>query len=306
MPARNSDKILCAVALLVLVASGTWVGFKRSDVTAIANRPSRVSLDAADYAAAGIDAPAVETKLWPNPAERARSREWVYDVFTPPVIYYNSQSGEFSVTPPVITAVEPEVEPAKPFGIELVEVKLNPFRLQLVGYVGGPGNYRGMFENPATQETVLARAGKTFPEMGLTVRSFEVARQRVEIPDSMPVTQMVATAVVVDDRTGEVVQLSTLERRVTGTPSVVLRLSDTGEEREDKAGAVFVHAGATYRVGAISLTPPSVEVTKESADLPESERQTLTVAATPALGATAAGPSPAPAAEAPPPFPPGF
>lgn len=298
MPARNSDKILCAGALLVLAATGVWVGFKSSDVTAIAERPARLSLETADYAAAGVDAPEVETKRWPDPSSRARSREWVYDVFTPPVIYYNSQTGEFSVTPPVIKSVEPEIEPARPFGVELVGVKLNPFRLQLVGYVGGPGNYRGMFEIPATRETVLARAGKTFPEMGLTVRSFEVSRQRIEIPDSMPVTQLVATAVVVDDRTGEAVQLSTLERRVTGTPTVVLRLSDTGEEREDKAGAVFAHAGATYRVGEITLTPPSVKVTREAADAPEPEVQLLTVTAGAAPDTSVA--------TAPSPFPPSF
>lgn len=306
MRARNSEKIICAAALLVLVAAGAWVWFKSSDVKALADRPARVALDAADYAAAGIDAPQVETKLWPDPAGRARSREWVYDVFTPPVIYYNSQTGEFSVTPPVFKAVEPEIEPATPFGVELVEVKLNPFRLQLVGYVGGPGNYRGMFENPATQETVLARAGKSFPEMGLTVRSFDVSRQRVEIPDSTPITQLVATAVVVDDRTGEAVLLSTLERRVTGAPTVVLRLSDTGEEREDKPGTVFVHAGATYRIGEVTLTPPSVRITKESTDLSEPEVQVLTAAAADSASASTAGSNPAPAAGAPSPFPPSF
>lgn len=305
MPVPKSDKILCAVALVVFAGTGAWVGLKNSEVKSVASRPARVSLDSADYAAAGIDAPQVETKNWPDPGARAQNREWVYDVFTPPVIYYNAQTGEYSVTPPVFKQPEPEAQSAQPFGVELVEVKLNPFRLQLVGYVGGPGNYRGMFQNTATQETVLARAGKTFPEMALTVRNFEVTRQRVEIPDSMPITQLVATAVVVDDQTGEAVMLSTLERRITGAPSVVLRLG-TGEEREDKPGAVFTHAGATYRVGDITLDPPSVQISKESPDLPESQVQTLSPAGAAHGPDAAIEPLPAPATEAASPFPPSF
>ncbi len=53
-------------------------------------------------------------------------------------------------------------------GLELVAVQRTPFRLQLVGYVGGTGRYLGTFENQLTGEVFLAgiRAGGIFAGAG--------------------------------------------------------------------------------------------------------------------------------------------
>jgi len=98
-------------------------------------------------------------------------------VFTPPEIYYDGRSREFSVTPPTTSeaAARDDSRPAP----------AAPFRLQLVGFVGGEGSYRGMFENLATTEHFLARSGRALPELEVTIRDFQVQRVRRESPDGM-------------------------------------------------------------------------------------------------------------------------
>ena len=222
----------------------------------------------------------------------------MFDVFTPPVIYYNRVSREFTVTPPDYSEtkkVEEVVEPP-PFGVELVEVRRDPFRLQLVGYAGGEGNYLGMFENVATGDTVLGRAGKTFTDLGLSVVSLDVKKERIQLPDSMPIVQTVAYARVLDLESQEEIDLSSSVRRATGSPSAVLRLLATGEERTEKVDAEFDAGGYHYHVDTLSEESGNVTITRTSAD--ESE-----AAITKILEVTVAAPvaeTEAPPAEAPP------
>jgi len=146
-------------------------------------------------------------RAWSAPISQARGAEWVYDVFTPPEIYYDPRSKEFTVTPPRAPAAElPDDDGPAP------AVRPTAFRLQLVGFVGGEGNYLGTFENLGTTEHILARGGRALPELGLTIRDFQVKSVRRESADSMAANELVATAVVRDERTGADVVLTNLER----------------------------------------------------------------------------------------------
>ncbi|HTJ78224.1 MAG TPA: hypothetical protein VL357_04445 [Rariglobus sp.] len=274
MAAKSQEKIIFGAALLVLLSSATWLVLQQSKIAALRKAPASVGAGAA-YVPAGIDAPKVSTSTWPTPPAQTRGPDWIYDVFTPPEIYYNTSTKEFSVTPPAGPEAVKVVE--IPFGLDMVQVKPDVFRLQLVGYVGNAGAYQGTFENTVTGDTFLAKAGKKITSLGLTIRDFEVKRNRVPAPDSMPIYETVATAVVVDDKTGDEVTLTNKERRTKGTPIAVLKSAEGDQLFEQKAGTSFMVGTVKYTVNSVTLDPASAEVTKESPDLKEPVTKTLLV-----------------------------
>lgn len=263
--------LLAAGALLVLSAGAfaalTWRANRATRVT-----PAPVALAEGDYTAVFAEAAPLPPAAWAPPPAQTRGREWVYDTFTPPEIFYHARTRQFSVKPP---AGFGDDEPAEPFGLELVAVRPEPFRLQLVGYVGGEGNWRGMFEDVVSGEVVLASAGRRLPKLGLAIERLEVRAQPVAFADSMTTRQRVATAVVRDERTGNEIALTHRERTFTRTLSALVAAEGETAAREVRVGETFKAGLATYRIERIELTPPAVEVTKESPTLAQPERRTL-------------------------------
>ena len=150
-----------------------------------------------------------------------------------------------------------------------------PFRLQLIGYVGGEGNWRGTFQNLVSGEVFLAGAGRRMPDLGLTIKSLAVAAVPVALTDSMTTRQRVATAVVRDERTGRDLTLTHRERYFTGGLSAQLAAPGESAPREVREGETFQLGAASYRVEKIQLAPPAVDVTKESPALAQPDRRTL-------------------------------
>ena len=296
MAAKSQDKIIFGAALLLLLSSAGWLALQQSKLTGLRKTAASAVAPAA-YVPTGVDAPTVSTSTWPSAPAQTRGPLWIYDVFTPPEIYYNDATKEFSVTPPV-PPKPPEVVVEPPFGVELVQVKQDVFRLQLVGYVGNTGDYRGTFENAITGDAFLGRAGKKIPALGLTIRTFDVKRNRVPAPDSMPIYETVATAVVVDDKTGEEVTLTNKKRLIKGTPIGVFKASDSGQTFEQKEGTSFTVGATRYTINSITAEPPSADVTKEAPDAKAPVTKSLTIPPPPAPPAADAPKSdqPAPAA----------
>jgi hypothetical protein len=155
-------------------------------------------------------------------------------------------------------------------------VRPEPFRLQLIGYVGGEGDWRGTFENVATGEVFLAAAGRRVPNLALTIKSHEVRAVPVAIADSMTTRQRVATAVVRDERAGRDVKLTHRERQFTGGLSAFVAAPGETATREVRSGETFKLGDATYHIEKILLAPPSVEITKESPTRSQPDQRTLT------------------------------
>lgn len=298
MAAKSQDKIVFGAALVVLLASAGWMAMQGSKLSSLHTAgPSGAGGEA--YKPAGIDAPEVPTKTWPLAPAQTSGQEWVYDVFTPPEIYYNDVTKKFSVTPPKKNFEEPKFE--IPFGVTLVKVRQDSFRLQLVGYIGGEGDYRGNFENALTGETIIARSGKELTELGLKIKSFEVKRNKIITEDSMPVYETEATAVVVDLKTGEEVSLTNKRRYISGKPIASIKADGSDKPADYRAGDMFTAGDASYKVVAITYEPASVVIEKSAANLPAPLTKTLTPAPTAdAVPAPAADPgqTPAPSATA--------
>ena len=225
----------------------------------------------------GETARETEAERWRAPAPQRRGEAWVFHVFEPPEVFYDPMTERFSVAPPVplpMAMASPRV--AETFALELVEVRHAAFRLQLIGYVGDEGAYRGLFENGETGETLLAVAGHEVPGLDVRIEQFAVERVTVPLADSMTTRRRVATASVRDERTGETVQLSSLERRLAGEPFAVVTLRGTAQRRDVREGDAVEVGGEVYRIARIQAAPPALELSCESAGSAESERRTLT------------------------------
>lgn len=274
MRAPGQDKVYATAALIALLASaGVFGTMIWRNGTAPSGPPPSVQLSDAPYTATAVDATVTKAELWASPTSQSKGRDWVYDTFTPPEIFYNSRSKHFTVKPPQAASDEPQEEA---FGVELVSVRPEPFRLQLIGYIGEGAEARGTFENVLSGEVFLGAAGRRVPNLGLTIRSLTIQAIDVTIPQSMTTRQRVATAVVRDEKTGREVVLTHRERRFTGGLSAFLAQPGQTATREVRAGDSFTIGDATYRINKVLLTPPSIEIVKEAPSLSQPDQRTLT------------------------------
>ncbi|MDI1249920.1 MAG: hypothetical protein PSV13_13735 [Lacunisphaera sp.] len=174
-----------------------------------------------------------------------------------------------------MTAPRFQGELTVPFGLELLAVQQEQFRLQLAGYFGAPGDYLVAFTSPARPETLFARAGRRFADLGLTLKSFDVKKIVVEPGEARPVFDVAALAVLTDDRTGGEVVLDSRVRKYSDTPLAVLQMVSGGPRREVREGDTFADETSTYRIERIQLDPPEVVVARTTPGLPQPETRIL-------------------------------
>lgn len=273
MAALSSDKLLIALAGAAVVASAAVFGsLAWREASTPPPNVERVELSGKPYVPVVAEPAPIKIETWAAPVAQSRGREWIYDAFTPPEIYYNARTKQFTVRPPSSLADE---ESEEAFGIELIAVRPEPFRLQLIGFAGDEGNWRGMFENLLTGEIIVAAAGRRVPNLALTIKSLEVQPQPILLPQSMTTRQRVATAVVHDERIRQDVTLTHRERKFTGTVTAFIAVAGQKGTREVRPDDVFPAGNATYRVHRIQLSPPVIEISKEKAGGAAPDRRTL-------------------------------
>ena len=273
MAVRSSDKVLLGASLLLAVASGVVFATLARHQADVSGPMPTIELASAPYMSAAPEAPPVKTETWAAPVAQSRGRDWIYDAFTPPEIFYNTRSKQFTVKPPSSLMDEEAMET---FGLELVAVRPEPFRLQLIGYVGGEGNWRGMFQNVISGQVFLASGGHSVPALALTVRSLDVSPHPIRMGESMTIRQRVATAIVRDEKTGRDITLTHRERVFTGTLFAFVAAPGETATREVRTGDMFKLGEATYRIEKIEITPPLLELVKESPTLSQPDRRVLT------------------------------
>lgn len=277
------EKIAFGAALAATLGAGAWWGQQQAALHALRSEPAAVPLRGEAYARAEFPALKRAPKAWGKPEAQSQGAGWVYEVFTPPVIYYHAQARAFSVTPPSIFQ-----DSALAFGIELLDVKRELYRLQLMGYLGAPQDYLATFVSSQLPETLLARPGRRFAELGLELKDFSVRKVNLAAPAEPPVYDIAAFAVLHDEQSGEEVTLDSRERKFTDTPLAVLRLGAQAKPREVREGDQFSDESATYRIERIQLFPPEVVVARQVPGLPYPELRVLKPVA--ALAAQPASP----------------
>ncbi len=113
-----------------------------------------------------------ETAEWGKPSPQG-GPDWIFDIFTPPVIYFNETTGTFAVTPPF----QEETGMADDFELRLLGIRREPYRFQLVAYAGNPGQYVLTLENLETGKDVFCAPGEILAEHQIRVDGFMEARK---------------------------------------------------------------------------------------------------------------------------------
>ena len=270
----RSDRVLLTVMLGVFL----WMGYQAYQRFALI-----------DTISAGNPMPGVASRPYePNPASPLRivtqtwekapaqtsGKEWVYDVFTPPVIYYNPVTLQFTVSAPEFD--RPVAITEDTFNLELLEVRPQPFRLQLVGYVGRDGDHLASFESVSTGETMTGRPGRRFDSVGVTLRSFELRKEAIPAGGTTPVFDTVAVAVVFDEETGQDWVLTDKTKAMLPGPEAVFRIAGNPIiEYLLKEGAEIRNGTQVYTIEALILSPSQATIRLTDPALPEPIRRTI-------------------------------
>lgn len=269
-------KLAAVFSLLACAGSVAWVVLQQGRVRQAGGAAVLPEFGGAPLESRPLAPLAMETPRWPQPPAQSQGGGWIYEVFTPPVIFYNAAARSFAVTAPQYAN---EALPTA-FGLELLAVKREPFRLQLTGYFGGPGDYLGAFVSPGQPQTLLAREGRRFAELGLTLQSLDVRKVALQTEAPGPVWDIAAFAVLLDERTGAQVTLDNRAPLLTDTPLAVFQITgNQGRPREFREGDTFADEQASYRIERIQLEPPEVVVARTTPGLPVPEIRVLRPAA---------------------------
>lgn len=280
MSLQAKDKLFLIIGGLSLALTSTWAILEQSKISA---RSASVNAPAggSSYEPKELTITMPPSQSWAKAGAQPAGDNWVYNVFTPPKIYYNIQSKQFTVIPPEVVApvspVDPMIPPppARP-AIELVSVTQPLFRLQLVGYIGSEGSYRGTFNNEVTGKTFFGTSGRKVPELNLEIVTFEAKRRKVVVEGGSTIIDVTAFADVRDTLTGKMYRLAPEKRLPEGPLSATVKLAD-GTQKVVSTGDTVTSADFTYVIGALTLEPASVAVTKSGGAEAGPTTETLTI-----------------------------
>lgn len=277
------DKLLLATAVLALLGGVTLFVLKSGsapDAGPVDSQPADKP-----YQVIPVPGSAAAEAAWPIPEEQ--SSGWVYDVFTPPKIFIGAD-GQFTAE-----GWEPP-EPPKPFGVYLAEIAHKPYRVQIQGFSGDrtkPEDCVLFLYDVERQLRFFIRSGEEDAEAQIKVLDFTIER-RIDANNNV---EVIATATILDQRSGESVQLVdgqqlfddgvTVVMRSEEDPAVLIELAE--------ADAAFETAAGRYILKQINLEESTVSVEKLGTDESDAEVRTLSIAtietpaATPAVAAPA-------------------
>jgi len=214
---------------------------------------------------------------WLDPEPQRRGPQWVFDVFTPPEIFYHPARQQFRVKaiPPsgelvVATRVLSEVPSAQGHGLRLLGVRHEEYSLQLSGYVGGGTDdagalLLGLFENRESGETLLLRGGERVESLGVEVLDFRVEERPVAADFEIATLIEPRAVATIRDARGEVRTLREGEQaKGRGLIAQIEREGGLVELRE--GDFLVIEEGRQLLVVEIQLEPAPRVVMRSPAD----------------------------------------
>lgn len=181
---------------------------------------------------------------WAAAQPQRRGAQWLFDLFTPPEIFYHAESRQFRVTAaqgsaegPVASAALALAGPGRDHVPRLLELRYEDYPLQVSGYLSnGAGEAPiGLFENLQNGETLLLRSGDQVPSLGVEILALQV-EAAPEPPERMTLRPPRATATI-RAATGE--QLILREGERAKGHRLVARLEMDGQNRDLREGETW-------------------------------------------------------------------
>ena len=251
------DKLLLAVAVLALLASVGFYVLKSGELPTAALQLGQPSDN--PYQSIPVPVSSSVTATWPDAEETSQQPvDELYDVFTPPKIWVNAD-GSFGFKSPIDTTL-----PKPPFGIYLAEIKRDPYRLQIEGYIEedleDASKSLVLLFDEEQQQQVRARVGQAKDAAEFTLLDFTIERVR----DADGNISKNVNVTLLDQRSGEEVILTHGERLYNDSTTIILR-SDQDASVEivlSEAPQSFETAAGKYLLQEINLEESSVTVKK--------------------------------------------
>ncbi len=262
---QSPDRLAVWAAGTVLLVAVIWLAWGERTVRAVTVGQPATLTGALGETQRVVASPVPDDAAWAMPEASVDPDVWGFEVFTPPIIYYDPATGRFSVAAPEVVEVA-NAPLAQPFGVRLVSVERQPYPLQLVGYAGTPADPLGIFANEVSGEGIVARSGHRFGDLGLHVQSLVIRREDLVVPESMPLREIVAEAVVRDEREDRQVRLSSARPAWNSQPVAQLVIEATGEIREVVAGNRVELADGMIEITGVFAVPDSVTAVKQLVD----------------------------------------
>jgi hypothetical protein len=184
------------------------------------------------------------------------------------------KTASLSPEPPKLT-LDPNKVGGIPFPFVLVDISRDLYRIQLSGFFGEAPDYRVSLEDRENGLPLIGRPGTIFQGAEVELKSFNVER-RAATQGGTRIVEEVATAVIVDQRTGEEITLAYPgEPRYLPTPKAEFRTND--EVPVDfilRAGDKKTFGDFSYAVVEITEDPKVAVVVREAiGDIPEIRRE---------------------------------
>ena len=258
----NYHRVLLGVALAAFLVAAAWSisnllgdgGYENHDL--LPGAGSRA------YTAVELTIPEEAPSRWERPVSQPWDRNAVFEVFTPPIIYFDPESGRFTLRPPVDIRAG-----TFGFGLEVVSVRRNLYRLQYEGFAGRAGDYFVLLRNEETGLGVRVRSGERLPELDCVVELVEVDRRFVDREGGTPVMEEAVKVVLFDERIDQQIELSAEPRFDPGGSAVVRIVVDDapGSEVTLKEGETTEWKDWRFRIVEIDYDAGSVTVEKSPA-----------------------------------------
>lgn len=266
MASKYQDKILLGLALVLVAGGGFGAWYYYDKNTRPALKPAAKFNDVRPYKPKVTPVSIPPTETWAQPGSQSSGKDWIYEVFTSPHLYYDENSKEIKAVPPVY------IPPPKPFGVGLVRVLPGPFRLQLVGQKGDDA----VFEDLINRDTIIAHAGRNnsplateqLAKLKLEIRDFQVKDVPYDETDPASSHIRVLVATVADTESGGSYVLDNRSRKMGGAPSAVLMPAHIPGQPDKEleplqVGGIYTDPeGAVFTVVSINESPPSITITK--------------------------------------------
>ncbi|HVU37980.1 MAG TPA: hypothetical protein VHC95_06565 [Opitutales bacterium] len=297
------DKILFLLALIVVGAGAAMFYFKqpKGGVPQSAPLPP-LMLNGSAYTATEKPEFKRDEHTWTAPPEQSDEETgWLYAVFTPPEIYWDSGNG-WSAQPPGPAKAAP------PFGVRLVSAKKELYRIQLKGTSGnGDKDDDIIFSDEESGLPFHLKVG----EQDDTSKRHDVEVKDLvfdQVDKGHGVILKLAKVTILDTRTNDTITLiQGQEYAPTGNELYILQTDDPFPAKEWKVSKngsdeekVLTFPGSledykgdiTFKVVALDFAKPSVTVEKQffpRVNKPVTVQRELTISSTP---------TPAPASDA--------